>query len=78
MSKYVSFEDSRFAVQKAKESTARIALWRELGIDNVFTLEGSFYGYIQDVSNGQACINRMTLDWLLLLSLSCKYIVILH
>mmetsp|Transcript_22329 Transcript_22329/g.19227 ORF Transcript_22329/g.19227 Transcript_22329/m.19227 type:complete len:162 (+) Transcript_22329:397-882(+) len=48
MSKYVSFEDSRFAVQKAKESTARIALWRELGIDNVFTLEGSFYGYIQD------------------------------
>jgi len=49
ISKYFSFEDSRFHIEKSKESTARVALWRELGIDNVFTLEGSFYGYVQDV-----------------------------
>ena len=44
-SKYVSFEDCRFVMQKAKEKTARIALWRQAKIDNIFTLEASFYGY---------------------------------
>ena len=32
------------AVQKAKESTARVAIWKELGITNTFTLEASFCG----------------------------------
>jgi len=45
MSKYVSFEDSRFTVHNSKESTARVTLWRELQIDNIFTLEASFFGY---------------------------------
>jgi len=27
---YFSFENSRFGVQKSKEATARIALWKEL------------------------------------------------
>jgi hypothetical protein len=28
-----------------KEKTARISLWKEMRIPNVFTLEASFYGY---------------------------------
>jgi len=32
-------------MQKAKERTARVALWRQAKIDNIFTLEASFYGY---------------------------------
>jgi len=31
-------------VQKAKESTARVVIWKELGITNSFTLEASFCG----------------------------------
>jgi hypothetical protein len=34
-----SFNDSNFAVQKAKASTARVVYWREHGISNSFTLE---------------------------------------
>jgi len=36
-------------IEKAKESTARVALWKELRLDNIFTLEASFHGYDQDV-----------------------------
>lgn len=39
-----SFDDSRFGVQKAKESTLRVALFKELKIPNIFTLEASFCG----------------------------------
>ena len=39
-----SFADCCFAVQKAKESTARIVMWKELGITNSYTLESSFCG----------------------------------
>ena len=45
MSKYTTFKDCQFAIQKSKENTARIALWKEFSIDNIFTLEASFYGY---------------------------------
>ena len=41
---FFSFEYSRFSVHKSKESTARVSLWRELKIPNVFTLEASFCG----------------------------------
>lgn len=41
---YFSFEYSRFSVHKSKEATARITLWRELKIPNVFTMEASFCG----------------------------------
>jgi len=50
VSKYVAFEDCRFAVQRSKESTARIALWREHKSENIFTLEASFFGYNQGVN----------------------------
>ena len=41
---YFSFESSRFSVHRSKESTARISMWRELNIPNVFTMEASFCG----------------------------------
>ena len=41
---YFSLDYSRFAVQKAKEATARVTLWRELRIPHVYTLETSFHG----------------------------------
>ena len=40
-----SFENSRFGIQKSKEATARIALWKELkNSPCIFTLESSFAG----------------------------------
>jgi hypothetical protein len=39
-----SFADCAFAVQKSKESTARVVGWKELQILNCFTLECSFCG----------------------------------
>ena len=39
-----SFADCCFAVQKSKESTARVVFWKELGITNSYTLESSFCG----------------------------------
>jgi hypothetical protein len=39
-----SFSDCSFAVQKSKESTARVVTWKELGITNSYTLESSFWG----------------------------------
>lgn len=41
---HFSYDLSRFRVQKNKESTARIAMWKELKIPNVFTMEASFCG----------------------------------
>lgn len=37
-----SYEDCNFKVQKAKESTARIVTWREIGLTNSYTMEASF------------------------------------
>eukprot|EP00826_Nyctotherus_ovalis_P034404 TRINITY_DN2863_c0_g1_i6.p1 TRINITY_DN2863_c0_g1~~TRINITY_DN2863_c0_g1_i6.p1 ORF type:complete len:568 (-),score=119.71 TRINITY_DN2863_c0_g1_i6:416-2095(-) len=39
-----AFSASRFSVSKAKASTARIAMWRELRIPAVYTIEASFFG----------------------------------
>ena len=39
-----SFSDCSFAIQKSKESTARVVMWKELGITNSYTLESSFCG----------------------------------
>ena len=41
---FFSFEQSRFSMSKFKDSTARIAMFRELGIVNIFTMEASFCG----------------------------------
>ena len=39
-----SFNGSRFGVQKSKESTLRVSLFKELKIPNIYTLEASFCG----------------------------------
>ena len=39
-----SFKDCTFLLQKDREGSARIALWRELNIINCYTLEMSFCG----------------------------------
>ncbi|OMJ74656.1 hypothetical protein SteCoe_26367 [Stentor coeruleus] len=39
-----SFNDCVFGLQKAKESTARIVIYKEFGIINSFTMEASFCG----------------------------------
>jgi hypothetical protein len=41
---HFSYDFSRFKVQRNKESTSRIAMWKELRIPNVFTMEASFCG----------------------------------
>jgi hypothetical protein len=41
---YFSFEQSRFSMSKGKEQTARLAMFKELGIPNIFTMEASFCG----------------------------------
>ncbi|XP_065831156.1 cytosolic carboxypeptidase 2-like [Oscarella lobularis] len=38
------FSDCRFKVQKSKEGTGRIVMWREMGIMNSFTMEATFCG----------------------------------
>ena len=39
-----SYKSSKFSVNKSKASTARVAMWRELKIPTVYTIEASFYG----------------------------------
>ncbi len=42
--RYASFKDCTFACERDKESTARIVVFKEVGIQNAYTLEASFYG----------------------------------
>ena len=42
--KLVSYKNCRFRMQKSKESTARIVVYKQFGILNSFTMEASFYG----------------------------------
>ena len=39
------FFSCKFRIQKSKEKTARVVLWREFNIMSCFTLEASFQGY---------------------------------
>jgi cytosolic carboxypeptidase protein 2/3 len=39
------FFSCKFRIQRSKEKTARVVLWREFNIMNCFTLEASFHGY---------------------------------
>ena len=43
------FEDCSFVVQKSKESTSRVVMWREFSLVNSFTLEASFMGPNQGI-----------------------------
>ena len=50
-------------MSKAKESTARIAMYKELGIPNIFTLEASFCG----ADKGNLAGNHFTTEHLMLI-----------
>ncbi|KAL0226593.1 hypothetical protein P9112_013917 [Eukaryota sp. TZLM1-RC] len=41
---YFSFSDCSFRVQRSKQNSARVVVWREFNIINSFTLEASFCG----------------------------------
>ena len=41
---YFSYDNSRFNTHKSKEATSRVAMWRELKIPAVYTMESSFCG----------------------------------
>ena len=47
-----NIKDCRFRIDPSKLGTARVNIWKELGVSNSFTLENSFYGYqyAKDVS----------------------------
>jgi hypothetical protein len=59
---FFSFEQSRFSVQKCKESTARITMFKEFNIPNIFTMEASFCG----ADKGQLGGNHFTTEHLML------------
>jgi hypothetical protein len=42
------FYSCKFRLQKSKEKTARVVLWRQFDIANCYTLEASFHGYFND------------------------------
>ena len=45
LSQYFDFGSCRFGVQKSKESTARVSLYKELrSCPNIFTMESTFSG----------------------------------
>ena len=43
-SEMFSYDDCSFEVQKSRETTARVVMWREFNLINSFTLEASFCG----------------------------------
>ena len=49
---YFSFNGCSFTVQKAKESTGRVVMWREFQLINSFTCEASFCGPSQGMYKG--------------------------
>ena len=44
VSPYFTYKDCRFKMQRSKEATMRIALYKEMRVPNIFTLEASFCG----------------------------------
>eukprot|EP00826_Nyctotherus_ovalis_P051527 TRINITY_DN6444_c0_g2_i12.p1 TRINITY_DN6444_c0_g2~~TRINITY_DN6444_c0_g2_i12.p1 ORF type:complete len:222 (-),score=57.75 TRINITY_DN6444_c0_g2_i12:444-1022(-) len=53
LNKFFSFSSSRFVVQRAKSSTARVVMWKELEIASIFTIEASFFGPSENCEDQQ-------------------------
>ena len=53
VSPYFSYKDCRFKMQKSKEATMRIALYKETRAPNIFTLEASFCGNDEGPNSGK-------------------------
>ena len=61
MNQYFSYGYSRFGVQKSKESTARVSIYKELkDSPNIYTIESSFAG----LDTGPAAGKHLTTDML--------------
>ena len=55
-----SFSDCNFKVQRCKETTARVVVWREFQITNSFTVEASFAGSsVSGAHFTQSCLMSM-------------------
>ena len=68
MNPYFSFDYSRFGVQKSKESTARVALFKELkNVTCIYTMESSFAGMDMGETKGM----HFTSDMLASLGKDC-------
>ena len=52
-----------FDVRKSRESTARVALWREFGINRSYTLESSFCGYDRGIYKVSIAIMKSDIVW---------------
>ena len=52
-SKYFNYSHCNFCVQKCKEGSARVSLWKLLKNPNIFTLETSFCGSSKKKSKGK-------------------------
>mmetsp|Transcript_31978 Transcript_31978/g.55118 ORF Transcript_31978/g.55118 Transcript_31978/m.55118 type:complete len:506 (+) Transcript_31978:1124-2641(+) len=55
--KCFNFKDCKFRLEKSKETTQRIVIFKELGVLNAYTIEASFYG----PSHSSALENRRPL-----------------
>lgn len=42
-----NIKDCRFRIDPSKLGTARVIVWKEFGVTNSFTLENSFFGYVE-------------------------------
>ena len=59
---YFSFEQSRFSMSRTKDGTARVAMFKELNIPNIFTMEASFCG----ADKGKYKDQHFTTDYLMM------------
>ena len=60
MNPYFCYEYSRFGVQKSKEATARVALYKELkNVPNIYTMESTFAGLDMGPSQGKHLTTEM-------------------
>jgi len=41
---FFSFRNCSFVVEKSKEATARVVVWRELGVIRSYTMESTYCG----------------------------------
>lgn len=75
MNPYFCYEYSRFGVQKSKEATARVALYKELvDVPNIFTMESSFAG----CDEGPAAGKHFTEDMLETLGHDCCRAILIY
>jgi hypothetical protein len=56
--KLFSFPDCKFANEAAKESTARMVIFREMGVLNSYTLESTFFAAVNTKQPGNTALKK--------------------